>query len=420
MIEFQSVGKISYEVRLVWESPLSWLVCTALVFASKRNHHWNCNLQSGHTWVSLAHTLFLLGVDVPLVFLTWRVLAFSGNKDWLYVSKLMASFMLEFLCRTLKSFHMGGISTLWTPIFILVHISWIKALLVVTWCMGIVLNSMLVTWLFWFNIRFFLLVLSWWYFCVLMPHQTDLHSLWVTSHLLDMVCSCLGAFHFLDKLSYFTSWKFLKIHITIIDGLGYKFLIMQEKPKDVTMQDLCCFWGAFSQIDLSVYCIIPFIHASIASPEACKQIKVGAHFIGLWFAEFLIFPKIVSRLRSSFYKPQDTYWCIPKSPIQAISFLQFLHSGRAASSHSRIFWHFKHHFKNLVESSLTSPVHLGTFYVWHEHAMNCLLCPRWLEWDFWVKFLIYIFDLSLLFLLGHLELLTLHLTSCVFHGQTFE
>ena len=35
---------------------------------NKRNHHWNCNLQSGHVWLSLVHTLFLLVIEEPLVF----------------------------------------------------------------------------------------------------------------------------------------------------------------------------------------------------------------------------------------------------------------------------------------------------------------------------------------------------------------
>ena len=61
------------------------------------------------------------------------------------------------------------------------------------------------------------------------------------------------------------------------------------KAKNITIQDVCCFCGIFSQIDLSLYCIIPFVHASIALPETCKQIKAGMHFIDLWFAELLTF-----------------------------------------------------------------------------------------------------------------------------------
>ena len=59
------------------------------------------------------------------------------------------------------------------------------------------------------------------------------------------------------------------------------------------------------------------------------------------------FPQIVSKLSSSADKHKDTYWSIPKLLLQTITFLHFCHSGSAASTHSRMFSHFKHHFKNL-------------------------------------------------------------------------
>ena len=131
--------------------------------------------------------------------------------------------------------------------------------------------------------------------------------------------------------------NYLKIHITIIDGLGIEIPHhAQKNPKDVMIQDLCCFWELFSQIDLSLYCIISFIHTSIALPKACKQIKVDMHnslVCGLQNSSY--FPQNVSRLRSSLDKPQDTYWSMPKSPVLSNhAFLHFWHSGRAASSHS--------------------------------------------------------------------------------------
>ena len=158
--------------------------------------------------------------------------------------------------------------------------------------------------------------------------------LWVTGHLLDFACSCLGTFHFPGKLSHLSCWKFLKLHITIIYGLGCKFLITQEKPKDVMMQDLGCFWGLFNRIDLCLHCIVPFIHASTFLPSewACTSLVCGLQ-------NSSYFPLIVSRLRSSFDKPHYTYWSILKSPLQAITFLYFLCPGRARSSHSK--WHLK-------------------------------------------------------------------------------
>ena len=63
---------------------------------------------------------------------------------------------------------------------------------------------------------------------------------------------------------------------------------------------------------------------------------------------------IFPRLKSSFDKPQDTYGSLRKSPLQAITFMYFRHSGRAASLHFRIFSHFNLHFRNLWQrGSLT-------------------------------------------------------------------
>ena len=55
----------------------------------------------------------------------------------------------------------------------------------------------------------------------------------------------------------------------------------------------------------------------------------------------------VSEHRSSTGKYQETYWSIPKSPLQAMTFLHFFDSGNMASSQSRMFSYFSFHFKNL-------------------------------------------------------------------------
>ena len=49
---------------------------------------------------------------------------------------------------------------------------------------------------------------------------------------------------------------------------------------------------------------------------------------------------------SSLVNPQDTYWSIPKSPLQTMTFLHCCGSGSAASLHSSMFLHFNCHFKN--------------------------------------------------------------------------
>ena len=112
------------------------------------------------------------------------------------------------------------------------------------------------------------LVLAWILSQILGVGLVFIHWLCTFHRRNQLPSSCIGAYHNLSIYYFF--WLFL----VGLWGLCH---------------DLCCFWGVFSQIDLSLYYIILFIHASIALPEACKQTKVGAHFIGLWFAQFLIF-----------------------------------------------------------------------------------------------------------------------------------
>ena len=59
------------------------------------------------------------------------------------------------------------------------------------------------------------------------------------------------------------------------------------------------------------------------------------------------FSQMVSSVKSSVDKFQETYWSMPKSPLHAITFLHCLFSGNMASSHSRMFSHFKCHLRNL-------------------------------------------------------------------------
>ena len=70
--------------------------------------------------------------------------------------------------------------------------------------------------------------------------------------------------------------------------------------------------------------------------------------------------QIVSNFNSSFVKPQDTYWSMSKSPLQAMTFLHCCGSGSVASSHSSMFFHFNLHFKNQwYKQSLTVQSILG-------------------------------------------------------------
>ena len=60
---------------------------------------------------------------------------------------------------------------------------------------------------------------------------------------------------------------------------------------------------------------------------------------GLQYSSY--FPHMMSRVNSLEGRFQDTYWSMLQLPLQAITFLHFWCSGRAASLHSNIFSHFE-------------------------------------------------------------------------------
>ena len=206
MVRFQPVCKICNQVR--WCGDLLQTSLCALYFELQAK-----GIISG-TLFRLATYGILTHIHCPCLQL---MSLWSSRLEWSLlllitqvgkVSKLVTSFTLKFLHRALKAFHMDWISTLWASFLALVHILRVKDLLVMTWHLGILITRILLTWLSWLDKRLLLLVFSWWKFCALVPHKIDLHSLWVTSHLFDMVHSCLGTFHSLCKLPDLACWEF--------------------------------------------------------------------------------------------------------------------------------------------------------------------------------------------------------------------
>ena len=99
---------------------------------------------------------------------------------------------------------------------------------------------------------------------------------------------------------------------------GNKIFILHEELEYVTMQDLGSPRGVPGQIDLSLYSIVPLIHAVVALVEACEQVIVGPYFIGLWLAElFKSVPYCVPSL--------TLLWSSPRT-----------HTGPSQSPHSRL------------------------------------------------------------------------------------
>ena len=202
------------------------------------------------------------------------------------MSIFMTRFTLIFLGRTIETFHMSGIATLGTSISTCIGLFRIK-LPPVGWHLLLLTCIPLVTGWSWLE-RLFLLVLAWWEVCALMSHQIDLGHFGVTCNLFDVIHSCLRCLHLLCKLSDYACRKLNKIYYTVIDGFWHKFLILQVKPKDVTMQDVFSVWWVFSETHLCLYSIVPLIYRSVTLVEACKQVKSCSNFICLGLAKLFI------------------------------------------------------------------------------------------------------------------------------------
>ena len=111
----------------------------------------------------------------------------------------------------------------------------------------------------------------------------------VTCHLLSVPGSCLLALYFLHKLSDLACRKPDQVYVAIINCLGDKFFIFQEKPKDVPVKDCGCFWGVLNLSNLALYYIVPFINWPVSLPEACKQVKSSPELIRLGLTKFFKF-----------------------------------------------------------------------------------------------------------------------------------
>ena len=138
------------------------------------------------------------------------------------------------------------------------------------------------------------------------------------SHLFDVPCCGLGAFHLLGKLAHLACQKLVKVHTFLINCLGDKFLIIEKKQKISCsilavsgryLARLICAWTAWYY---SSMLLVPCLKLVNKPKQALTSFTWG-----------LQHSQIVSKLRSSLGRLQDTYWCIPKSPLQATIFLYF-------------------------------------------------------------------------------------------------
>ena len=153
---------------------------------------------------------------------------------------------------------------------------------------------------------------------------------------------------------------------------------------------LCRIFAASCGYLANATCICTALHHSPTHLSPCLRL-VSKSNLALTSLDWGLqnssnFSHITSRTSSLFVKFWDTYWSIPKSPLQAITFLHFLASANIASSQSNIFSHLIFHFRNLKSKlsftvlSTLGPsiygIYIGctTCCVWLVDGWNCGVC----------------------------------------------
>ena len=155
-----------------------------------------------------------------------------------------------------------------------------------------------------------------------MPDKINLYCVWITCNLLDMACSSFGTFYlFLQAVTpcllgtclnqHSHHWLFW-IHILHLTG----------KTRKCLCATFWLFLRVFSQIDLCLHHIVPFIHTLVALSKACEKVKVGLHFIWLGLAEFIKLSPDLSKVNSSDGRLHETYWS--SNQCKLLDFLAFL------------------------------------------------------------------------------------------------
>ena len=133
-----------------------------------------------------------------------------------------------------------------------------------------------------------------------------------------------GTFHLFASYHTLLAGNLSKSTLPFADCSGYKFFILEEKPEYVSVQDFGCFWGYLARLTCACTALY---HSSTLLLPCLKLVRRSkwAHTSFDWgLQNSSNFPQIVSKVNSSDGKLHETYWSMPKSPLQAISFPIFV------------------------------------------------------------------------------------------------
>ena len=258
------------------------------------------------------------------------------------VVKLVVCFALVFFGWHWNPLKMSRISALATSILVLVSQSGIKGLLVLVW-------RPLFT-----NLLVYLLLLGLCFFFLHLPFDNSV--CWWFIGLIWATCgspaTCFICLAVAFELSIFlASW-----HTLLAGNLSRStlpsFIVLETKSSSFRKNLKMSLW---STLAVSGGCLARLIWACtmlyhlstllVPCLKLVKRSKWALTSFTLGLQNSSKHSQIASKLRSSLGKPQNTYWSMPKSPLQATTFLHFWYSWSAASLHSSMFFAFKPPFQ---------------------------------------------------------------------------
>ena len=166
-----------------------------------------------------------------------------------------------------------------------------------------------------------------------------------------MAHSGFGTLKLLHKLPHFTSWKSTLPSVIVLDT---KSSSCKKNKKTSQCNIFTVSDGYFARFTCTWAALYHSLMLLLLWWKVVKRSNWPLTSLDCGLQKSLNLSQIVSRFISPLDNPQDTYWSIPNLPDQGITFLLFWHSGRAASSHSKIFLHLSFHLRNLwYSASLT-------------------------------------------------------------------
>ena len=162
-----------------------------------------------------------------------------------------------------------------------------------------------------------------------------------------MMCSGFRALKLFYKLSHPAGRKFIRSTLPSLMVLETNSSSLKKNQNMSLWRILPVSGGYFARLTWA--CTVLYDSSTLLHPwlKLVRRFNLACTSLDWGLQNSSNLPQIISSVNWSVGKPQDTYLSMPKSPYHAMTFLHCCLSCNAASSHSNMFSHLRHHFRNL-------------------------------------------------------------------------